>query len=194
MEANVGTGPPTIRLSTRLRTPFARIALTARVRTKTTARTRAPTLYLSAERREKTSGLRGDARPDALACLSEEAGAHQAFDDSRGRFVGNLQGMTKSVYRDKGRAPVDDFFENGSHDLRTADRVATIYFHKASLRSRGWCRRLWDRYSSLVSIGHDSVQQVGEAQGEQINRLVHHVLAPRGAFLRCDYRSLLVQH
>jgi hypothetical protein len=74
---------------------------------------------------------------------------------------------------------VDDFFENGSHDLRTAGRVATIYFHKASLRSRGWCRRLWDRYSSLISIGHDSVKQVGEAQGKQINRLVHHVLAPK---------------
>ena len=82
--------------------------------------------------------LGSDASPDTLPRFGQQSGAHESFDDARGSFGRDLQGSTKSVYRDKRRATVDDFLENGSDDLRTAGRVATIYIHKASLRSRGW--------------------------------------------------------
>jgi hypothetical protein len=141
-----------MRLSIRLRTPFARAAPIAMVRKKTKARTRAPTLYLSAapvERpvlfnRDFPEPVMGqecsgsDAGPHALTCLGQQSGTHQTFDDACRRFRGNLQGDTKSVDGDKGRASVDDFFENGSDDFGTAGRVTSIYIHKASLRSRVW--------------------------------------------------------
>jgi hypothetical protein len=82
--------------------------------------------------------LGGDASPNTLTCFGQQSGAHEPFHDARGSLGRDLEGSTKSVYRDKRRATVDDFLENGSDDLRTAGRVATIHIHKASLRSRSW--------------------------------------------------------
>jgi len=88
--------------------------------------------------------------------VPRQTGEHPAVDDSS-RLVGQREKghedvrarqelrelafareSLESVDRDEGRTPVDDFLENGSDDLGTARRVATVYFHKASLRSRGW--------------------------------------------------------
>jgi len=52
-DATVEFWPPTIRLSTRVKTPLATAAPIARVRKKTVASTRAPTLYLSAAALER---------------------------------------------------------------------------------------------------------------------------------------------
>jgi len=82
--------------------------------------------------------LRGDAGPDTLAGLDEHAGADQPVDDPGRSFGRDLKGIAKAVYRDKRGAAVDDFFQNGSNDFGTTRRVATVCFHKASLRSRGW--------------------------------------------------------
>ena len=66
-----------------VRRPFARAAPTTIVRRKTIARTRTPTLYLSAEAlRRLVFVLRGDPRPDARARLNEHSGADQSFDDA----------------------------------------------------------------------------------------------------------------
>jgi len=62
---------------------------------------------------------------------------------------------------------MDDFFENGPDDLGSATGITTIEFHNASLDSWGyWRRRLGDRHPSLLAIGNDSVQQIGQAQGK----------------------------
>jgi hypothetical protein len=82
--------------------------------------------------------LGGDAGPNTLTRFGQQSGAHEPFDDASGSLGRDLEGSTKSVYRDKRRATVDDFLENGSDDLRTAGGVATIHIHKASLRSRSW--------------------------------------------------------
>ena len=138
-DAKVETWPPAIRLSTRVKTPLDTAAPIARVRMKTLARTRAATLYLSAaalERPVRSIGiflkrsvlkrLLGDSSPDTLTGFGQESCAHESFDDTRGSLGRHLERGTKSVDRDKGRATVDDFLENGSDDLRTAGRVATI--------------------------------------------------------------------
>jgi hypothetical protein len=62
---------------------------------------------------------------------------------------------------------VDDFFENGPDDLGPASGVTTVEFHNASLDSGGYRGGgLGDRHRSLVSIGNDAVQQIGQAQGK----------------------------
>jgi hypothetical protein len=79
-----------------------------------------------------------DAGPDALTSVREQSSTHQTFNDAGRRLRRNLERIPECVYRDEGRPAVDDFLENGSDDLGTARRVATVCFHKASLRSRGW--------------------------------------------------------
>lgn len=138
MDARAEIWPPAIRLSTRVRTPLATAAPIARVRTKTVARTRAPTLYVSAaalERPVRLIGiflkrdvrvLLGDPGPDTLTGFGQEAGAYKPFDDTRSSLGRHLERAAKSVYRDEGRATVDDLLENGPDDLRPAGGVATI--------------------------------------------------------------------
>ena len=79
--------------------------------------------------------LRGDAGPDTLAGLNEYSGTDQTFDDSGCRLRGKLEGGAQAIDRDEWRAAMDDFFEDGPDDLGTPGRVATVYFHKASLPS-----------------------------------------------------------
>src|SRR4029450_8211796 len=87
-DANVGNRPSMRNRRTRISTPFASAAPSATVRRKTVTSTRTLTLYLSAGPGGRAVGaaLGGDARPDAFAGFVQDAGAHQTFDDTSGRF------------------------------------------------------------------------------------------------------------
>ena len=138
---------------------------------------------------KKRSGR--DPGPDALAGRNEDPGADQSLDDARGGFGRDLQGVAKSVDRDKRRAAVDDLLENGPDDFGTTGSVATVQLHNASLRSGVWWCWLWGGHPNLGAIRNDTIQQIGQAQGKQINCLVHHVARHR-AHLRWAYRSALL--
>ena len=90
--------------------------------------------------RRAADALRRDACPDALTGLHQDTGTHQAFDDTRGRFGGDLKGVFQSLDRDEGRAAMDNFFENGPDDLGSPSGIATVQLHNASLHSWGDCR------------------------------------------------------
>jgi hypothetical protein len=113
-----------------------------------------------------------------LPGLDQDPRAYQAFDDAGGGFRGNLQGVTKSVDRDKWRASVDDLLENGPHNFGTTGSVASVQLHNAALRSGVCCCWLGGRNPNLVAIRDEAIQQVGQAQCEQIDCLVHRGRAP----------------
>ena len=88
----------------------------------------------------RVNRLRGDPRPDALAGLDENSGAHKTFDDAGRRLGRDLKRVLQPVNRDERRAAMDDFLENGPDDLGPASGITTIEFHNASLDSGGYCR------------------------------------------------------
>jgi hypothetical protein len=143
-----------------------------------TARKSSPDDRGPSKRVKKRSGR--DASPDAVPGRDQDARADQSFDDACGGFGRDLQGVAKSVDRDKRRAAVDDLLENGPDDFGTTGGVATIQLQNASSRPGVWWCGLRGGRPNLAAIRNDAIQQIGQAQGKQIDGLVHHV-APQGA-------------
>ena len=71
-------------------------------------------------------GLGRNFHPGAFTCLHEKARADQTFDDTGGRVGGNLQRVFDVSDRQHRHTVVDDLFDHGANDFRTAGVVAAI--------------------------------------------------------------------